>query len=227
MDLADLRSLSEYKDMYKYLLNISDVFSRYAWSVPLKDKIGNLITAALKSLFQNRKQIIVQLDNGIEFVNTTVQQYFKRQGVSLHMTYNPDIKTGIIESFQRSLKSRMFKFFTNNNTNCYLDIINKLVIGYNSSVHSAIGMLPSKVTPSNIYSEWWKVNSLRDKIPQSRVKFKLGDLVRLTKEKVMFARGYEQTYSTERFSVGKFIARVLQPVWELSDLQGRHIVGQF
>jgi len=119
MDLADLRSLSEYKDMYKYLLNISDVFSRYAWSVPLKDKIGNLITAALKSLFQNRKQIIVQLDNGIEFVNTTVQQYFKRQGVSLHMTYNPDIKTGIIESFQRSLKSRMFKFFTNNNTYRY------------------------------------------------------------------------------------------------------------
>jgi len=71
------------------------------------------------------------------------------------------------------------------------------------------------------------VNSLRAKIPQSRVKFKVGDLVRITKERVMFAKGYEQTFSTEIFSVVKVIHRVLQLVYELSDLQGRRIEGQF
>ena len=54
IDLADLSSLSKYNDKYKYLLNVIDIFSRYAWSIPLKDKTGTSITSALKSLFKNR-----------------------------------------------------------------------------------------------------------------------------------------------------------------------------
>jgi len=50
------------------------MFSRYAWSVPLKDKTGNSITSALKSLFQDRKPSTIQSDNGTEFDNVTVQQ---------------------------------------------------------------------------------------------------------------------------------------------------------
>jgi len=56
------------------------------------------------------------------------------------------------------------------------------------------------------------MNSLWVYIPQGRVKFKVGDLVRITKEKAMFAKGYEQTYSTEIFRVAKVIQRVPQPV---------------
>ena len=88
-------------------------------------------------------------------------------------------------------------------------------------------MPPSKVRPSNIYSLWRKVNSLRAKIPQNVVKFKVGDLVRITKENVRFAKGYKQTFSTEIFRVVKFIQRVPRPVYELSDLQDRTIKGQF
>jgi len=199
MDLADLSSLSKYNDRYKYLLNIIDRFSRYACSVPLKDKTATSITAALKSLFQNRKSISIHSDKSTEFLNTTVQQYLKRQGVSFHTTRNPVIKGAIVERFQRRLKTRMFKYFTKNNTYRYLDVINKLLIGYNNSVHSTIGMPPIKVNRSNIYSVGRKVKSLRAKIPQSRVKFKIGDLVRITKEKVIFIKAYEQTFSTEIF----------------------------
>ena len=51
MDLADLSSLSKYKDKYKYLLNVIDIISRWAWSVPLKDKTDAWISSALKPLF--------------------------------------------------------------------------------------------------------------------------------------------------------------------------------
>jgi lysyl-tRNA synthetase class II len=88
-------------------------------------------------------------------------------------------------------------------------------------------MAPSKVNPSNIYSVWQKTNSLRAKIPEGRTKFKVGDLVRITNEKVKFAKGYEQTFSTEIFRVVKVIQRLPQPVYELSDLQTRPIEGQF
>jgi hypothetical protein len=69
-------------------------------------------------------------------------------------------------------------------------------------------MPPSKVNHSNIYSVWKRMNSLWAKIPQGRVKFEVGDLVRITKEKVKFAKGYEQTFSTEIFGVSKVIQHV-------------------
>ena len=227
MDLADLSSISKYNDKYKYLLNVIDIFSRFAWSVPLKDKTASSITAALKSLFQNRKPISIQSDKGTEFVNSTVQRYLKNQGVDFHTTHNPDIKGAIIERFNRTLKSKMYRYFTGNNTYRYLDVIADLLTSYNNSVHSSIGIPPSKVNPSNIYSVWQRLNARRSKIPQGRVKFKVGDLVRITKEKVKFAKGYEQTFSTEIFKVVKAIQRVPQPVYELSDLQDRPIEGQF
>ena len=88
-------------------------------------------------------------------------------------------------------------------------------------------MVPSKVNPSNIYSVWQRINSLWGKIPHGRVKFKVGDLVRITKERAKFAKGYEQTFSTEIFRVVKVIRRVPQTVYEMSDLQDRPIEGQF
>jgi hypothetical protein len=66
----------------------------------------------LKSLFQNRKPITLQSGKCTEFVNTCVQQYLKRQGVNFHTTHNPDIKGEVIERINRTLKTKMFKFFT-------------------------------------------------------------------------------------------------------------------
>jgi transposase InsO family protein len=152
INLADLSSLSRYNDKHKYLLNVIDIFSRYAWSVPLKEKTGTSITAVLKSLFQNRKPITIQSDKGTEFVNASVQQYLKRQGVKFHTTNNPEIKGAIIERFNRTLKTKMYKYFTENKTYRYLDVINEVVTSYNNSVHSTIGMPPSKVNRTNIYS---------------------------------------------------------------------------
>jgi len=89
-----------------------DIFSRYAWSVPLKDKTDTSITTALKYLFRDRKPITIQSDKGTAFVNATVQQYHKRQGVNFHTNHNPDIKGAIIEHFNRTLKTKMYKYFT-------------------------------------------------------------------------------------------------------------------
>ena len=55
----------------------------------------------------------------------------------------------------------------------------------------------------------------------------MGDFVRVTKEKVKFAKGYEQNVSKEKFRVVKVVPRVPQPFYELSDLQNRPIEGQF
>ena len=100
MDFAGLSSLSKYNEKYKYLLNVIDLFSRYVWSVPLKDKTGTSIKAALKYLFRNRKSITIQSDKDTEFVNVNVRQYLNSQDVNFHTTHNPDIKGAIIEGLR-------------------------------------------------------------------------------------------------------------------------------
>jgi transposase InsO family protein len=91
------------------------VFSRYAWSLSLKDKTGTSVITALKPLFKSRQSLTLQSDKGSEFLNKTVQMYLKNRGVSFHTTQNPDIKSAIIERFHRTLKTRMYWCFNKNN----------------------------------------------------------------------------------------------------------------
>ena len=109
MDFADLSSLSKYNEKYRYLLNVIDIFSRYAWSIPLKDKRGTSIKAALKYLFRDRKPITIQPDKSNEFVNTAVRRYIKSHDFNFYTTHNPDIKGAINERFNRTLKTKMYK----------------------------------------------------------------------------------------------------------------------
>ena len=81
----------------------------------------------------------------------------------------------------------MYKSLTKNNTYRHLDVINKLLTSYNS-VHPPIGVTPREVIPSNIYLVFRKANSQGAKIPHGRVKFGFGDFVRITKEKLKFAK---------------------------------------
>jgi hypothetical protein len=78
-----------------------------------------------------------------------------------------------------------------------------------------------------IFTLWQRVNSLQARIPVGQVKFKVGDHVRISKQKLLFTKGYEQTYSTELFRVAKVIQRRPQPVYQLTDLQSRPIEGMF
>ena len=108
-------SLLIYNYKYIFLLNFIEIFSRYAWSVPLKDRTGNSVAAALTTLFQNRKPITIQSDKGTEFLNAKIQQYLKRQKVGFHTTHNPDVKGVVIERFICTLMTKMYKHFTKNN----------------------------------------------------------------------------------------------------------------
>ena len=137
--------------------------------MPLKDKTGKSIAAALTTIFQNRKPITIQSDKGTEFLNATAQQYLKRRGVDFRTTHYPDIKGAVIERFNRTLKTKMYKYFTKNNTYRYLHVINNLLASYNNSVLSTIN-IPRAKCLSRIFTLYGK-NSLRAKIPHGLVKW--------------------------------------------------------
>jgi len=88
-------------------------------------------------------------------------------------------------------------------------------------------MAPSRVTDSDVLAIWKRMNSRRRRIRVAKVKFSVGQYVRISKEKMKFAKGGEQTFSTEIFRITKVIEREPRPVYELEDLNKTPIEGQF
>ncbi|GFT35797.1 uncharacterized transposon-derived protein F54H12.3 [Trichonephila clavipes] len=83
-DLLDLQSLSQYNNGYKYLLTCIDVFSKYAWAIPLRDKKSKSILKGFEKIFRERKPLSLQTDKGTEFKNKAVQTYFKKMNVHFY-----------------------------------------------------------------------------------------------------------------------------------------------
>ena len=96
------------------------------------------------------------------------------------------MKCSIVERAQRTIRDRMYKFFTYSNTRRYIDVLQKCVNAYNDTFHSAIGMVPSKVTDSDVFAIWQKINKKIPFVRTIRARFKVGQHVRISEEKMKF-----------------------------------------
>ena len=154
MDLADMSSLASYNYGHMFLLNAIDAFSKYAYSVPMHSKTGESVASAFRSMLakvgSSRRPLVMRTDNGKEFVNATYRKLLNSQGIKMRICRNPVLKCAVVERFNRTLKSKLYKCFPRNNTYRYVDVLNKFVEGYNDSVHSSMGMAPSLVCDRDV-----------------------------------------------------------------------------
>ena len=145
-DLVEVQKLAKYNRGYRYLLTVIDVLSKYAWVQPLKDKTGvQLVKAFEKILKTGRRPIQLQTDRGKEFYNKTFQQFLEKEKIH-HFSTEGDAKASVVERFNRTLKTRMYRYFTSANTLRYEDVLPSLVRGYNATKHGSIGLPPQDVT---------------------------------------------------------------------------------
>ena len=92
---------------------------------------------------KGRKPTKVQTDAGVAFTNRSFKSTLKKQNIHLYRTYTfSENKAAVVERFNRMLKSRMWRYFTHNNTYRYVDVLQELVSGYNASPHKGVGMAP-------------------------------------------------------------------------------------
>ncbi|XP_062608699.1 uncharacterized protein LOC134270493 [Saccostrea cucullata] len=135
LNLANVSSLKKHNDGYTFLLCAIDVLSKYAWVVPLKQKTGKEMIRGLQEIFrqEGRRPVRIQSDQGKEFTNREFLQAFK--SIHFFTTRNTDTKASIVERFQRTLKARMWRYFTRNKTRRYLEILPDLVYAYNHTYH--------------------------------------------------------------------------------------------
>ena len=197
-----------------------DLFSKYAWVIPLKGKEGGSIVNAFQKILDssNRKPNKIWVDQGGEFYNYLFKRFLKNNRIEMYSSYSEG-KSVVAERFIRTWKSKIFKHMTGFSKNVYFDVLEDIFKKYNNTVHRTIEMKPIDVT-SDSCAEYNEDSNKKDP------KFKVGDRVRISKYKNIFTKGYTQNWSEEVFVVSK-IKNTAPWTYAISDLNGEPITGSF
>ena len=193
-----MQSLSRKNKGIKCLLCAIDLFSKYAFVTPLKDKKGISIVNAFNKIIKqsNRKPNKIWVDQGGEFSGKSV----------------------VAERFIRTLKDKLYKHMTATDKKVYYDVLDNVVSKYNNTKHSTIKMKPIDVKNNKrVYiDEHTEIDS----------RLKVGDRVRISKFKNISAKGYAPYWSSEIFIVDK-VNDTVPYTYKFKDLNDEEVIGSF
>ena len=212
-DLADMQLLSKYNKGIRFLLCVIGIFSKYAWTVPLKHKKGISIVKAFQIILKqsnSRKSNKIWVDKGSEFYNAYFKKWLRDNDVVMYLTHNEG-KSVVAERFIRTLKYKIYKYTTSISKNVYIDKLDDIVDEYNNTYHTTIKVKPADVK-DNTY-----INADKEIINKDP-KFKVGDHVRISKYKNIFAKGV---------FVIKKVKNTVPWTYVINDLNGEEITGTF
>ena len=231
-DLAIFDQLTEHNDGYKYLLVCIDVLSRKIFAVPAKSKRSEDMIDAFENIFKLSEGILphkLYTDRGLEFEAKRMKEYFKKKDIDKRVVYSPDVHASMAERANRTIKERLYRYFSEQNTLCWKDVIQKIIAGINESINRTTGVTPNSVTFKNagkLYNRLYK----GPKIPQntkSSSTLEPGQIVRITKEKGKFEKGYLPNYTDELFRVHIKNDNRSPITYKLKDFEGNLIKGIF
>lgn len=227
-DLMDVRSHSDDNDGVTFLLNIVDVFSKRAWSIPLRSKSAQAVVAALEANFLDSGYKYFQTDKGKEFLNTPVKRFFKEQNIKQFSSENETIKASIVERFNQTLRKKIHRLLTYRDGKRFIDALPKLIEAYNKSKHSSTGFAPVDVGRHNVDDVWFRLYESKGQFSKKRKpKLKAGQHVRISTARATFERGYTPNWSEEVFVIVRVLSGEQPVVYEVRDLGGETIDGRF
>lgn len=222
IDLLEVQPYASSNKGFRYILVVIDCYSKYLWTRPLKNKTGKEVTKAMRSVISQAKYIVkhINSDHGSEMYNQYFKKLMKKYNINHYSTFTTK-KAAIVERVIRTLKNLMYKEFSINGNHKWLHILQSLTEKYNNTKHRTIGMKPAEVKPDTILN----IFNYPITAPK-KIKFKYGDIVRISKHKGVFSKGYEINWSPELFKIIK-INVSKPPTYLLEDMDGQPIHGCF
>lgn len=201
IDLADMNAYTEYNDEHRYMITCIDIFSRFAWAVPIKTKDSETVLEAFKKILKSSRKHPkkIHADDGSEW-KSVFSDFLKQKNITMYHTYS-QFHAPMIERFHRTLKQKINMYFTENNTFTYYKVLPKLLKEYNETLHSSIKMKPIDAIKAKNHDEVYKnqygeMNDSKIEPP----KYDIGDNVRISRVKGTFEKdGYN--WSMEIFKI--------------------------
>ena len=195
---------SKFNKGFRFLLCVIDIYSKYAWVVPLKKS--------------NRKPNKIWLDKGTEFYNRSMKSWLQKNDIEMYSTHNEG-KSVVAERFICIIKNKIYKHMTSISKNVYIDKLDDIVNEYNNTKHITTKMKPIDVK-DNTYIDFGK------EVNDSDPKFKVGDHVKISKYKNIFSKGYTPNWSEEVFVIKK-IKNTVPWTYVIDDLNGKKLLEHF
>ena len=209
-DLCDMRALKEKNHKYGYMLTVVDVLSKYGFAEPVARKSSKLVAEAFARIVKRsgRSPWYLMTDKGTEFRGEFQRYVTKDLGITLYTANSPVIKAPNVERFNRILKTRMWKYFSDRRTRRYTNVLQKLVNACNDRYSNPIKMQPSQVTFKNEKEVWQRLYG-KDQQDLKKVKFKykLGDRVHIALAPKGFQKGYHAHFSKAIYVITECLPR--------------------
>ena len=202
-DLIHYRNYSRQNNGYKYILAVIDCFSRKNYCRPMKTATAAETARNLDDILSSMKYTPTQFssDNGNEFhvKNPAIFKILVEKYGMVIFTLKAPLKASMVERFIRTLKERIERYFTENKTFKWVDVLQKLSSAINNTVNRTIGIAPNEVNFENrekifkkLYDSW---------APPVLCKFQVGDTVRIPEQKKEFEKGYKPNWSKELYKI--------------------------
>ena len=215
-DLIDVQEFAKSNDGYRYLLAVIDIFTRFAWIVPLRKKSGPEVTKAFSSVLEEMKHDPSQLatDEGKEFLNREFLKLLQEHGIKRIVLNN---HAPHVERFNRTFKNILTRIMNERRTERYLGMLPGVVKLYNNRYHRIIRMTPSEAERDSNFPE---VLENLEKYYQKegrkkKPKYKVGDVVRISSFKQTFHKHYKQTFKDSLYVIDKVNVKMPVPMYKL------------
>lgn len=194
----EYKQLLRANDGYKYILNVIDTFSKFAWAIPLKTKTGLEVSNAFETILKDRKPKLLHVDEGKEFYNKNMKEILDKYNIKMYSTGTVN-KASIVERFNRTLGNKLKPNIYKNLR--WLNVLPNIIKTYNNTYHRTIKMKPIEVNKKNeddLLSTVYKFP-----ISKSVPKFDLGDRVRLSSYVDQFKNKLKTNWTKEIFTINK------------------------
>ena len=231
LNLVDMKKYKKENKDYMWILSGIEILSRFAFAIPVYRKDTDHMTKAVAKMMTQYKTRFgkypkfIQFDEGEEFYNVGVKSLLRDAYNVKYFSTHSERKAAIVERFNKTLKTMMWKYFHKNATHQWLDVLDDLVWNYNTTKHSTIEMNPEDVNEINKHQVWIKLfGQPRGEI--SPPKFKVGDLVRISSYKNIFTKGYVANFTKEIFQIMEVFFGD-PTMYKLEDEDGEEILGKF
>ncbi|XP_065667557.1 uncharacterized protein LOC136087870 [Hydra vulgaris] len=187
----------------------------------IKEMVAIKNPTTCEKIERERKCRKLWVDKGREFFN----KHVKALGVELYSTENEE-KICVVERWNRTMKEKMFKYFSANSTRKYVDVLDEMVNKYNNTRHSSIKMTPVKASDEKNKNIVWLNLNGNARSESVRPKFSINDRVRITKKKTTFEKGYTLRWTEEVFTISQI--QYTDPLtYKITDNNGEEIQGTF
>ena len=221
LDILDLKDYGPKNNRgYRYVLVIIDNFSKFGWTIPLKNKNAQTINDSFENILINskRKPNLIETDRGKEFYNNIFQDFLNKNNIKLY-SRNSSYGAVFAERFNRTIRDLLKKIVFEQGDAKWIDVLPTITKQYNNRIHSSTKLTPIQASLKK--NEGYVYKNLLDKRKKVKPKFQINDLVRTADLKKTFSKGDTTSWSYKLYKITEIVKDTI-PAYKIDGLKERY-----